>query len=119
MKRQILFRGWSESLNKWVEGDFMRDSLGHSRIATIEREEFGLTFNIVHPDSVGQFTGLFDMEGNKAFEGDVGENQDGAEFIITYVMMGFEMRKTDGNRFEGNTVWFHKFTITGNTFQPK
>jgi hypothetical protein len=118
MKRQILFRGWSELHNRWVEGNFTYDAIGQPRIIKVESSGQGLTFIPVHPDSVGQFTGLCDMDGNKAFEGDIGENQDGAEFIITYVMMGFEMRKPDGNRFEGNTVWFHKFKITGNTFNP-
>jgi uncharacterized phage protein (TIGR01671 family) len=75
MKREILFRGYSEALNKWVEGGVYTYE---GEVTIIHRQGNNLMHNTaVHPDSVGQFTGLCDMEGIKIFEGDVlkvGEN---------------------------------------------
>jgi len=69
MKRQYLFRGWSESLNRWVEGDLVHDSFdGSSRVVALGIKPIGSFPIPVHPDSVGQFTGLMDIEGNKIFE---------------------------------------------------
>ena len=76
MKREILFRGYSEALNKWVEGFYVSDP-ATTLIPYAIYEVSSRKFHKVHPDSVGQFTGLCDMEGNRVFEGDilkVGEN---------------------------------------------
>jgi len=68
MKRIILFRGFSESLNKWVEGDLIQCEINKKWILPIEINS--LTDIIpVHPDSVGQFTGLCDKNADKIFEG--------------------------------------------------
>jgi hypothetical protein len=110
MKRQILFRGWSSLQARWVEGNFTYDSIGQPRIIKVESSGQGLTFIPVHPDSVGQFTGVWDMEGNKIFEGDI--NQDGRVVEFRYGSFILTNKKTallGGGRF---------IHITGNTFNP-
>ncbi len=114
MKRQILFRGWSELHNKWVEGNFTYDAIGGSRIIKTDSSGQGLTFIPVHPDSVGQFTGEIDINGVKVFEGDIDEDGSFVEysngsFILTD-------KETSQYVFIGDCDFIE---ITGNTFQPK
>jgi hypothetical protein len=121
MKRQILFRGWSELHNKWVEGNFTYDAIGGSRIIKTDSSGQGLTFIPVHPDSVGQFTGLCDMDGNKVFEGDTiaSLERKSAQSVI-FINGAFRLAGySDNNKapildsFEAGAI-----KITGNTFQP-
>jgi hypothetical protein len=116
MKRQILFRGYSESLNKWVEGDLMRHSIYGEGIIELGKSEF----NKVHPDSVGQFTGLCDMDGNRVFEGDKIEHDIFGKGTIVWddYTCGFAVEwHTKGVEAPIQHVKFAK--ITGNTFKPE
>ena len=69
MMRKILFRGKRTFCNEWVYGD-----LGHFPDRTkIDTHENGQPWRgyDVFPETVGQFTGVYDTELTKIFEGDI------------------------------------------------
>jgi hypothetical protein len=121
MKREILFRGYSEALNKWVEGDLVRSPSGQCRIylPAFEGSSFNTWFQ-VHPDSVGQFTGLLDTDKTPAFQGHEIEHGIFGKGAIVWddYKCSFDIKwHTKGVDASIQHVKFAQ--ITGNTFKPQ
>ncbi len=72
MTREILFRAKSVSSNQWVYGNYIHSKrfAGWSNEHRIHNQETGLESD-VYPETVGQFTGVFDRKGRQVFEGDI------------------------------------------------
>jgi uncharacterized phage protein (TIGR01671 family) len=70
MKREILFRGKSPQINKWVYGEFTTFEI-QSDLYEEPLTRHMINFTAVIPDTIGQFTGLYDIRGNRIFEDDI------------------------------------------------
>lgn len=65
---KIQFRGKRVSDGTWVYGDLLTQYLHHNGATIVE---YGCVCNEVTPDTVGQFTGMYDRSYKKIYEGDI------------------------------------------------
>lgn len=72
MKRTIKFRGKSIDNGEWVYGDLNQIFVpeGSTEDCPSISDKFDGTF-FVHPNSVGQFTGIVDKDNEQIYEGDI------------------------------------------------
>lgn len=78
--RGIKFRGKRLDNDEWCYGSLLIWADGECIILEKSDSSYDMWKREINPDTVGQFTGLYDREGNEIFEGDVVTGLEYADF---------------------------------------
>ena len=131
---EIVFRGKDLYTGEWVFGNYCKAELpadGGYEHFIIEIGKNGRARKIA-PGTVGQYIGLLDSKGKKAFDGDITEDDRGRRWIIFRAPGGFGTSRTSEYNKEAvlriyeelgglqNNGWFRQnHTIIGNAFDDR
>lgn len=112
MSREILFRGKRKDNGEWVEGLLWKKKYNTDKlfISCFPDKDDNEDVLVIHHETVGQYTGLTDNNGNRIFEGDIVA---GAVYWLERMKNGVVVFR-DGSYgliwYRGNVEQFNAFT---------
>lgn len=117
MNREIKFRGKRIDNGEWVYGDLLQPTeiCDIYEIANCESID-GTRYEVI-PESIGQFTGLYDKNGKEIYEGDIITNGDkNIKYIVEWCDTGLKARQYNNRSYIGLKYWKDVLEVIGNIY---